>query len=226
VKQQRHDGSIILLHDAGGNRTQTVQALPRIIDWLQTRGDTIVPLSMLLGTTRDALMPRLPGGQSMSHYISSTGFRVFHAFEEFLWAFMIVATALVVIRTLIVIYLAYRFRRLPKTDFAESATIIIAAYNEGKVIAGTLRSLLKTEYAGDLEVIVIDDGSSDDTSREVERMAQHDQRVRLIQQENRGKARALQRGLAAARKELIVFIDADTHCQMDTLSRLLAPFSD
>src|SRR5437764_776598 len=63
IKQQRHDGSIILLHDAGGNRTQTVQALPRIIDWLQTRGDTIVPLSTLLGTTRDALMPSLPGGQ-------------------------------------------------------------------------------------------------------------------------------------------------------------------
>src|SRR5436190_19085397 len=79
VKQQRHDGSIILLHDAGGNRSQTVQALPRIIDWLQTRGDTIVPLSTLLGTTRDALMPLLPGGQGMSHYISSTGFRVFHA---------------------------------------------------------------------------------------------------------------------------------------------------
>ena len=154
----------------------------------------------------------------MSHYISSTGFRVFHAFEEFLWAFMIVATALVVIRTLIVIYLAYRFRRLPKTNFAESATVIIAAYNEGKVIAGTLRSLLKTEYAGDLEVIVIDDGSSDDTSREVERTAQDDRRVRLIRQENRGKARALQRGLAAARNELIVFIDADTHCQCDTLS--------
>jgi cellulose synthase/poly-beta-1,6-N-acetylglucosamine synthase-like glycosyltransferase/peptidoglycan/xylan/chitin deacetylase (PgdA/CDA1 family)/spore germination protein YaaH len=226
VKQQRHDGSIILLHDAGGNRSQTVQALPRIIDWLQTRGDTIVPLSTLLGTTRDALMPPLPGGQSMSHYISSTGFRVFHAFEEFLWAFMIVATALVVIRTLIVIYLAYRFRRLPNTKFAESATVIIAAYNEGKVIAGTLRSLLKTDYAGDLEVIVIDDGSSDDTSRQVEKMVRDDQRVRIIRQDNRGKARALQRGLAAARNELIVFIDADTHCQCDTLSRLLAPFTD
>ena len=212
VKQQRHDGSIILLHDAGGNRTQTVQALPRIIDWLQTRGDTIVPLSTLLGTTRDALMPPLPGGQNMSHYISSTGFRVFHAFEEFLWAFMIVATALVVIRTLVVIYLAYRFRRLPQVNFAESATVIIAAYNEGKVIAGTLRSLLKTDYTGDLEVIVVDDGSRDDTSSQVEKTALDEERVRLIRQENRGKARAQQRGLAAARHELIVFIDADTHC--------------
>ena len=57
VKQQRRDGSIILLHDAGGDRSQTVEALPRILDWLHTRGDTVVPLSTLLGTTRDALMP-------------------------------------------------------------------------------------------------------------------------------------------------------------------------
>ena len=57
VKQQRHDGSVILLHDAGGDRSQTVEALPRILDWLHTRGDTVVPLSTLLGTTRDALMP-------------------------------------------------------------------------------------------------------------------------------------------------------------------------
>ena len=56
VKQQRRDGSIILLHDAGGDRAQTVEALPRILDWLQARGDTIVPFSTLLDS-RDALMP-------------------------------------------------------------------------------------------------------------------------------------------------------------------------
>src|SRR5205814_4776760 len=148
VKQQRHDGNIILLHDAGGDRSQTLEALPRIIEYLQARNDTIVPLSKLLNTTRDALMPPLPGGQTMSHYISSTGFRIMHALQEFLWAFMVVATALVVIRTLIVIYLAYRFRRSAPVDFAEPASIVIAAYNEGKVIAATLQSLLKTDYQG------------------------------------------------------------------------------
>src|SRR5207244_8623381 len=59
VKQQRRDGSIILLHDAGGDRSQTVEALPRILEWLHTRGDSVVPLSTLLGTARDALMPSL-----------------------------------------------------------------------------------------------------------------------------------------------------------------------
>src|SRR5216110_1911252 len=101
VKQQRHDGSIILLHDAGGDRSQTVEALPKILDWLHARGDTVVPVSTLLGTTRDALMPLLAErGQPFARVVSSAGFRVYHAVEEFLWAFMIVATALVVIRTL------------------------------------------------------------------------------------------------------------------------------
>src|SRR5205809_4975436 len=206
IKQQRHDGSVILLHDAGGDRSQTVEALPRILDWLHTRGDTIVPLSTLLGTTRDAVMPPLAGnGQPYARVVSSTGFRVYHSIEEFLWAFMIVATALVVVRTLIVVWLAYRFRRRPRADFAEPVSVVIAAYNEGKVVANTLRALLATDYKGDVEAIVVDDGSRDETAAEVKRITAVDPRVRLLQQENRGKARALQRALSAVRRGIVVF---------------------
>jgi peptidoglycan-N-acetylglucosamine deacetylase len=227
VKQQRRDGSIILLHDAGGDRSQTVEALPRILEWLHTRGDSVVPLSTLLGTTRDAVMPPLQeNGQSLTRLVSSTGFRVFHGIEEFLWAFMIVATALVVARTLVVIWLAYRFRRGPKVEFTEPISVVVAAYNEAKVIAETLRALLATDYKGQIEVIVVDDGSRDETASEVERIAQVDPRVRLLQQENRGKALALQRGLAAVHHGIVVFIDADTQCQGNTLPRLLEPFAD
>src|SRR3954449_2859795 len=128
IKQQRRDGNIILLHDAGGDRSQTVEALPRVLDWLHTRGDTIVPLSTLLGTSRDAVMPQLqPSNSSLNRLVSSTGFRIYHALEEFLWAFMIVATALVVIRTLIVIWLAARCRRLARTNFAKPISVVIAA---------------------------------------------------------------------------------------------------
>ena len=227
VKQQRRDGSIILLHDAGGDRSQTVEALPRILDWLHTRGDTVVSLSTLLGTTRDAVMPPLQqSGQSLMRLVSSAGFRLYHGIEEFLWAFMIVATALVVIRTLVVIWLAYRFRRGPKADFAKPISVVMAAYNEGKVIAGTLQALLDTEYKGDIEVIVINDGSRDETATEIERAADVDPRIRLLQQENRGKAWALQRALSAVRHGIVVFVDADTHFQRDTLPRLLEPFGD
>src|SRR5213596_2624209 len=227
VKQQRRDGSIILLHDAGGDRSQTVEALPRVLDYLKTRGDSIVSISTLLGTTRDALMPPIQTkGRSLSYFVSSTGFRVYHTIEEFLWAFMIVATALVVVRTLIVIWLAYRFRRGPKTNFTEPVSVVIAAYNEEKVIAETLRTLLATDYTGEIQLVVIDDGSTDRTAAEIERVARNEPRVRLLRQENRGKAQALQRGLAAVRHGIIVFIDADTQCQRDTLPRLLEPFAD
>jgi len=227
IKQQRHDGSVILLHDAGGDRSQTVEALPRILDWLHTRGDTIVPLSTLLGTTRDAVMPPVQGnGQSLARIVSSTGFRVYHSIEEFLWAFMIVATALVVVRTLIVIWLAARFRRPPRTNFEEPISVVIAAYNEEKLIAETLRTLLATDYTGEIEVVVVDDGSTDQTAAEIERVARNESRIRIFQQENRGKARALQRGLAAAHHAIVVFLDADTQCQRDTLPRLLEPFAD
>ncbi len=227
VKQQRHEGSIILLHDGGGDRSQTVNALPLIIEYLRTRGDTIVPLSTLLGTTRDKLMPLLENhGQSLSHFISNSGFRIYHTLEAFLWAFMIVATGLVVLRTLVVIWLAYRFRRFPQTAYSEPVSVVIAAFNEAKVIGATLTSLLQSEFGAEIEVIVIDDGSTDGTSREVLQIAEGDSRVNLIRQENLGKARALQRGLAAAHHGVIVFIDADTHCQPDTIAQLVSPMSD
>ncbi len=227
VKQQRRDGSIILLHDAGGDRAQTVEALPHILDYLYTRGDSVVPLSTLMGTSRDAVMPLLlPAGRSLSRVVSGAGFHVFHAIEEFLWAFMIVATALVVLRTLVVIWLASRFRRRDDGEFTEPVSIVIAAYNEGKVIAATLQALLATDYKSELEVIVVDDGSRDDTAAQIESVAAIDGRIRLLRQENHGKARALQRALGSARHSVVVFLDADTNFQPDTLRRLVQPFAD
>ncbi|MEP6936452.1 MAG: glycosyltransferase [Chthoniobacterales bacterium] len=227
VKQSRRDGSIILLHDAGGDRSQTAEALPQILEYLHNRGDSVVSLSTLLGTSRDALMPPLQaGGHWLARVVSGAGFHVFHVIEEFLWAFMIVATALVVIRTLVVIWLASRFRRRPDAEFAAPITVVLAAYNEAKVIGATLEALLTTDYRGEIEVIVVDDGSADETAAEVEKIVTKDARVRLLQQENRGKALALQRALGAAQHGIVVFLDADTNFQPDTLQRLVQPFAD
>ena len=227
IKQQRHDGNIILLHDAGGDRSQTLAALPRIVDWLHTRGDTIVPLSTLIGVSRDGVMPPVGKVQRVTRLVSSTGFRVFHATEEFLWAFMIVATGLIVLRTVIVIILATLFRRRKNSGgFAPPVSVLIAAYNEEKVIGATLRALLANNHAGDLDVLVVDDGSRDRTAAEVEAIAQRDSRVRLVRQPNRGKAVALRRGLSQLRHEIVVFLDADTHLQADSLRHLVQPFQD
>ena len=149
-------------------------------------------------------------GQSLTRLVSRTGFRVYHSIEEFLWAFMIVATALVVVRTLIVIWLAYRFDANREETFRKRSVWSLLPITEGKVIAETLRTLLATDYKGEIEVVVVDDGSRDQTAAKLTRVANNEPRIRLLQQENRGKARALQRGLAAARHGIVVFIDADT----------------
>ncbi len=239
VKQQRRNGSIILLHDAGGDRSQTVEALPKIIDYLHARGDQIVSLSQLIGTTRDALNPPLKAGdRSLARVASSVGFQALHAAFGFLWAFMIVATALIVLRTFVIVALALGQRSKSSRESvalastsgaftsASPLSVVIAAYNEEKVITATLQSVLATDYAGEVEVVVVNDGSKDDTGMVVERLAEGDQRIQLLQQANAGKSEALRRGVEAARHDLLVFLDADTQFQPDTLRHLVAPFAE
>lgn len=235
VKQQRRNGSIILLHDAGGDRSQTVEALPRIIDYLRARGDQIVSLGQLLETNRDALNPLLKAkDRSLARFASSVGFRALHTAFGFLWAFMIVATGLIVLRTLLVIFLALRQRRDTRQVKPETVddpnpppvSVVIAAYNEEKVIAATLRSVLDTDYSGELEIVVINDGSKDATGEIARGIAAQDGRVQLLDQINAGKSEALRRGVELARHDLLVFLDADTLFQRDTLRHLVRPFAD
>ncbi len=234
VKELRSEGNIVLLHDAGGDRSQTVEALPRIIDYLRARGDRIVTLGELLQIPRDDLMPPVSGQQPLERIIAGTGFRLWHATIEFFWAFMIFATGLVALRTLIVAWLAVRHHagdgkskiQNPKSNlFAPPLSVIIAAYNEGRVIAKTLRSVVETDYAGAIEVIVVDDGSKDDTAREVECLATGEPRIRLVQQKNGGKSSALRRGLEEAGHPIVVFLDADTMFERGTIGAIVKPLA-
>ncbi len=235
IKQQRRNGSIILLHDAGGDRSQTVEALPKIIDYLRARGDKIVSLSQLVGSTRDSLNPPLKSGdRSLARIASSLGFRSLHAAFGFLWSFMIVATGLIVLRTLLIIAMALRQRRRSRQRPAAEtggtpvagASVIIAAFNEEKVIATTLASVLRSDYGGKLEVIVVDDGSHDGTLAVVQAVVATDPRVRVFHQTNAGKSEALRRGVELAEYDALVFLDADTQFQPDTVRCLIAPLAD
>ncbi len=225
VKAGREDGNTLLMHDAGGDRSQTVESLPLIIDWLRARGDGVVPLATLLGASPQDVMP--PVTKEDDELIARTGFDVLRFLERFFWAFMIVATLLVLARTLAVLWLAVlHARRLARDPVPAPAelppvSVLIAAYNEAKVITATLQSVLATEYAGDIEVVVVDDGSKDATAAEVERVAAADSRVRLVRQPNQGKAHALQNALAHARHQALVMLDADTQFEPRTIGELV-----
>jgi len=112
---------------------------------------------------------------------------------------------------------------LTKIGHYPPVSILIAAYNEEHTIADTLRSVLSQSYAGDMEVIVIDDGSKDQTSAQVEAMV--DPRLRLVRQPvNGGKASALNTGLHHARHDLVITVDADTFLYKDALRYLVGRY--
>ncbi len=242
VRKGRQDGGdIVLLHDAGGDRSQTVEVLPEIIHYLRARGDTILPLPEILGIPAAQLMPTLPDTQQpLIRMISESGFAIIHVVSNFLWALLILATVLTVLKTLTVAGLALRNRHNERLARAAShwpppecpptscppVSVLMAAYNEAKVIRQTLNTVLATDYPGTLEVVVVDDGSQDGTGDIVAAMALDDPRVRLIRQVNLGKARALIRGLQEVRHGIVVSLDADTQFQPDTITELVRPFAD
>jgi glycosyltransferase involved in cell wall biosynthesis len=86
-------------------------------------------------------------------------------------------------------------------------SVVMGVYNAGPILRETLDSLLIQQEC-DVEVVVVDDGSTDTTARALEEYALRDQRVRVITQENRGLTRALVAGCAAARGRFIARQDA------------------
>ncbi len=100
--------------------------------------------------------------------------------------------------------------------------MLVPAYNEAKCIESTVRSLMASEHP--IEVLVIDDGSSDGTALIVEAMGLPN--VRVIRQLNAGKPAALNRGIANARHDIIVMMDGDTVFEPSTVGELVQPFGD
>lgn len=103
-----------------------------------------------------------------------------------------------------------------------SMTLLVAAYNEEVDIARTLGHARKQDYPGDMDIIVIDDGSEDTTREIVREIATTDPRIRLIEAEHGGKANALNRGLYESRARLVATVDADTLLMPQSLRRAAA----
>ena len=102
-------------------------------------------------------------------------------------------------------------------------SVIIPAYNAGKYISKCVDSILQNTYEN-LEIIIVNDGSKDDTRQVVEAVS--DSRIRLVEQENGGVSKARNTGLDHARGEYIAFIDADDYVSADYFEKLLAADSD
>jgi cellulose synthase/poly-beta-1,6-N-acetylglucosamine synthase-like glycosyltransferase/peptidoglycan/xylan/chitin deacetylase (PgdA/CDA1 family) len=221
-------GAIVLMHDSGGDRHQTVQALGRFLPQLQAQGYKFQNLTEALGAP--------------SAHTEVTGVELW---KGKVWIFLVEAsddiTAVLVVGLAAIGFLVFgRFglmlllsglhaRRTRRKTFrwgplpvTEPVSVLVPAYNEAKCIENTVRSLMRSEHP--IEVIVIDDGSSDGTARIVEAMGLPG--VRVIRQLNAGKPAALNRGLANARHDIIVMMDGDTVFEPATVRELVQPFAD
>ncbi|MGV9906818.1 glycosyltransferase [Streptomyces sp. NPDC003388] len=221
-------GAIVLMHDSGGERHQTVQALDRFLPQLQSRGYRFQNLTEALDAPS-----------------ASTPVTGLDLWKGKAWIFLVQASeratgALVVCLAVIGSLVLARFggmlllsalhaRRTRRRGFrwgrhpvTEPVSVLVPAYNEAKCIENTVRSLMRSEHP--IEVVVIDDGSTDGTARIVEGLGLPN--VRVIRQLNAGKPAALNRGMANARHDLIVMMDGDTVFEPATVRELVQPFAD
>jgi len=106
-------------------------------------------------------------------------------------------------------------------------SLLVPAYNEGRVIESALKSLLELDYPH-YEIIVVDDGSTDDTLANASRMAGEygGCRVRVTTKKNGGKASALNAGLAMAEHPIVLCMDADSRLESGTLKSAVVHFRD
>ncbi len=223
-------GAIIMMHDSGGNRSETVRALPQIITRLRARGYRFVTVTGGLGAPA-ADTPAAPGQRLAGFALVTTQQAADHAVAVL--AFMlVVASVLTVARVLLLACFARAHRRRAARArrsrnlpwHAPGVSVVVPAYNEAAGIAATVDSMVASSYDGDLEVIVVDDGSTDGTADIVRKLGLRN--VRVITQPNAGKPAALNRGIGEARHDVLVLVDGDTVFQPDTLTRLADRLDD
>ena len=221
------EGAIIVLHDGGGDRTQTVAALNELIPRLQRAGYTFTTVGAAVGIP-DQMSPATTGtlwrGRLLLWSVRLADLIV----TGLKWALVGVGV-LTLIRVLLLLLVApvhvirERRRRKDRPVVLDPVTVIVPAHNEAATIARTVHSLIASDYP-DLEVVVVDDGSTDGTAEIVEQQALP--RVRVVRQPNLGKAAALETGIAHARFELLVLVDGDTLFEPTTIFRLVQPLAD
>lgn len=224
-------GNIVLLHDAGGNRAQTVAALPVIIATLRAKGYRFVPVSTLAGIPRDVAMPVISEGDRA---VAEADLFIFGAIGAtitalgwiFLFAISIGIARAITLSALALIQARREARTIfPAIDPSRFVTVMIPAFNEETVIVRAVHGVLASVDVR-IEVIVIDDGSSDRTSAVVTEAFADEPRVRLLTLVNGGKARALNAGLELATGEIVIALDADTQFEPVTIARLSRWFVD
>ncbi|MEV7977475.1 glycosyltransferase [Streptomyces sp. NPDC086519] len=279
-------GAAVLFHDAGGERSQTIKALPQYIRKMKAKGYTFTTVSGVIekrnaasrqaaatdtgatgqttgrtstgvtdtgvagtGTGTGSGTGTGTGAATVSRlqaaHRTATGMTLYEgkslivavAIAE--WALPVLSGLLFVVGVavmgrfgmmLLIARRHYRQRNRRRFSWGPTVTrpvsVIVPAYNEKECIANTLESLARSTHP--IEIIVVDDGSTDGTS-EIARGAADKlgmANVRVIRQENAGKPAALNNGVRNASHDIVVMMDGDTVFEPETVRHLVQPFAD
>ncbi|MFE9026012.1 bifunctional polysaccharide deacetylase/glycosyltransferase family 2 protein [Streptomyces iakyrus] len=220
-------GAVVLLHDAGGDRSQTVEALRILIPRLKAQGYRFTTLADLVGT--DSLASPVGTGELWQGRIFVAAVTVSGAAVSAVSLLLLVVGSLVLARCVLLLVLARvhagRHRRPqtgPHRPVTRPVSVVIPAYDEELCIPKTLRSLAASDHP--VEIIVVDDGSHDGTADLARSLALEN--VTVIRQPNGGKPAALNTGVLRASHDIVVMLDADTVFAPSTVGRLVQPFAD
>ena len=250
-------GASVLMHDAGGDREQTVKALPEYIRKMKAKGYTFTTISGVIEkqNASNRQPAGVPGGRGaqggsgsarlQAAHRTATGATLYegralivavavaeYALPVLSVGLMVVGVAVMGRFGMMVILARRHYRQRNRRRFSwgppvtRQVSVIVPAYNEKECIANTLASLARSTHP--IEIIVVDDGSTDGTS-EIAREAAFSlgmTNVRVVRQENAGKPAALNNGVRSASYDIVVMMDGDTVFEPDTVRELVQPFAD
>jgi cellulose synthase/poly-beta-1,6-N-acetylglucosamine synthase-like glycosyltransferase/peptidoglycan/xylan/chitin deacetylase (PgdA/CDA1 family) len=229
-------GQVVLMHDGGGDRQQTVAALDSTLSRFAGQGYRVTTVGDAVGidSMRQAATVEQISGTAFVWGIRLSEFVV----TAITWA-LIAAGIVTLIRAVLVVVFSARLRRAARRmqaasrgrrrvdvpvrpEITEPVSVIVPAYNESAGIEAAVRSIVASNHP--VEIVVVDDGSTDGTADIVEALGLPG--VTVIRKENGGKPSALNAGLDAASHDLVVMVDGDTVFEPDTVHALIQPFAD
>jgi cellulose synthase/poly-beta-1,6-N-acetylglucosamine synthase-like glycosyltransferase/peptidoglycan/xylan/chitin deacetylase (PgdA/CDA1 family) len=224
-------GEVVLLHDAGGDRSQTVAALDRALPALTAKGYRFETVSQSVGMatamTPASVVDRVTGLTLI------WVLRLSDLLITLIGVLLVASGVVTGVRAVLVIGAAARHQRRRLRDrlrgqrrgdppVVEPVSVIVPAYNETAGIEAAVRSIVASTHP--VEVIVVDDGSTDGTADLVESLDLPG--VTVIRKDNGGKPSALNTGLRHASHDLIVMVDGDTVFEPDAVHTLVQRFAD
>lgn len=223
--------NVFLFHDDGGDGA-TIEAVRMLIPILKSQGYTIVPVSAYFELTPEEASPIVAASSdpldqmliAMAKVLvfGSNGFGAIIGFVS-----VLAISRIFGIITMRKAFVPFMRRSWRLSHYREPISVLIPAYNEAANIEATLRSVFGAIRPGD-EVIVIDDGSTDDTADIVRSLQTVDNpELMLVQKQNGGtKGDALSFGLALTTRDIIICIDADTVVERDSFANLVRHFEN